>query len=321
MPSSTILVLGGSGFIGRHVVARLARPDSVVVVPTRHRERAKHLLMLPWVDIVQADMSDRSVLATLVRRADVVVNLVGVLHSSPGTPYGPAFKRAHVDLPARLVEACDAAGAGRLLHVSALGVDLHAAHPLPSMYLRSKADGERAIHAAQRTRWTIFRPSVVFGPEDSFLNLFAALQRRLPVMPLARGATRFSPVWVCDVAQAVVNAIDSPDTVGRTYELGGPEVFTLRELVALAGRLAGTPRPIIDLPDGLGRLQAGVLEHMPGPTLMSRDNFDSLAIDNVASTGFAPELRVTPSALSGIAPGYIGRAPSAVESARLHAHR
>lgn len=295
MRNQTLLVLGGTGFIGRHLVARLVGEGWRVRVPTRRLSRAQPLLPLPTVDIHECDIHDPRALESLTAGCAAVINLVGVLHSRPGDPWGPAFEQAHVALPRRVIEACRGQDVRRLLHMSALGAA--GAPPLPSMYLRSKAEGERLVRESGLD-WTVFRPSVVFGPDDRFLNLFATLQRFAPVVPLARAQTRFQPVYVGDVAQAFVNALTRPQTIGRAYELAGPEVLTLRQLVRLAGRHAGCSRPVIGLPDSLGRLQAMLMGALPGPTLMSVDNFDSMQVDNVASGPIAPELGITPTRIS-----------------------
>lgn len=318
MTASRILIVGGSGFIGQHVAARLSARNRRVIVPSRRIERARHLLPLPTVEVRQADPHDDTQLDALLTGCDAVINLVGILHGRWGDPYGPDFARAHVELPRRLAAACLRHGIRRLVHVSALGVpgeDRQGA----SMYLRSKADGERVIRAAQGLDWTILRPSVVFGPGDRFLNVFAELQRRLPVMPLARANARFQPVYVGDVADAILNVLDQPATFGKIYELAGPEVFTFSELVRLAGRWAGRERPIWALPYTLGQLQAGVLGALPNP-LMSPDNFDSMAVDNVASGPIAPELGIVPTPLGAIGPQYLARG-SKFSDARTHAHR
>lgn len=298
MTFQRILVLGGTGFIGRTIVARLAARGLHVTVPTRRLARARPIMPLPTVDIIEADIHDAQTLGSLARGHDAAINLVGILHGRGGNPYGAEFARAHVELPRSLASACAAAGVSRLLHMSALGAD--GAPPLPSMYLRSKADGEQAVMSAPLD-WTVFRPSVVFGPDDRFLNLFATLQRLAPIMPLARADTRFQPIHVDDVAQAFVNALDRRETFGRGYELAGPRVYTLRELVRLAGRRVGCVRPVIALPDMAGRLQAMILEALPGPTLMSLDNFDSMARDSVAHAPIAPELGIDPIAIEDAA--------------------
>ena len=319
MKPSRILIIGGSGFIGRHLAARLSAQNRRVIVPSRRPERARHLLMLPTARLVDMSAPGAPGLERLVAESDAVVNLVGILHGSHGEPYGSEFRQAHVELPARIAAACAKTGVRRLVHVSALGVSDDPARPGPSMYLRSKADGERAIRETEGVDWTILRPSVVFGPEDRFLNTFADLQRLFPVMPLARAQARFQPVFVGDVAQAIVNALDTPETIGRTYELAGPEVFTLGELVQLAGRWSGHPRPVWALPYTLGQLQAGVLGAMPNP-MMSMDNFDSMSVDNVASGPIAPELKIVPTPLASVAPNYLPRKVRYNEE-RAHARR
>jgi uncharacterized protein YbjT (DUF2867 family) len=301
-----VLVLGGSGFIGNHLVAKLAWSGRRVIVPTRRYQRSRHLAVLPAVDnVVEADIHDDAVLRRLVHGVDAVINLVGMLHSRPGQPYGPEFAKAHVELPRRVVEACAANGVRRYLHMSALGADANG----PSMYLRSKAAGEAAAFSNPALAVTVFRPSVVFGEDDRFLNLFATMQKRLPVIPLAGADARFQPVYVQDVAQAFVNSLDNIRTFGKTYELAGPAVYTLRELVHLSGVYAGYPRPIVPLPASLARFQAWLLEHLPGTPLMSRDNLDSMKRDNIASGPIAAELGITPQRLEAIAPFYLsGRA-------------
>lgn len=303
---SSILVLGGSGFVGSRLVAQLAADGRRVIVPSRRYERVKHLCVLPTVEIVVADIHQDAQLAALVARADAVINLVGVLHSRPGggaTGYGPDFARAHVDLPKRVVAACIAGGVQRYLQMSALG----AAATAPSMYQRSKAAGE-AVALGAPLQVTVMRPSVVFGEGDAFLNLFARLQRFFPVLPLGGVATRFQPIYVDDVARAFVNALDNQNTFGKSYDLAGPKVYTLRELVQLAGRYAGHSRPVIGLPTPLARLQALFLEWAPGGPLMSRDNLDSMKTDNIAPAPIAAELDVQPQALEAIAPFYLGKA-------------
>lgn len=299
-----VLVLGGSGFVGRSVCARLVDRSGGaggrIVVPTRRLARARHVQLLPTVQTVEADVHDDAQLARLVAGCDAVVNLVAILHGSEA-----AFERVHVALPRRLAAACRNAGVRRVVHVSALGV----ASDAPSRYLRSKARGEAVLRDAGLDL-TLLRPSVIFGAADRFLNLFAALQAVAPVMPLAGADSRFQPVWVEDVAAAIVACLERPDTIGQTIECCGPKAYTLRELVALAGRLAGHARPVIGLPDALGRLQALALECLPGEPPMSRDNLDSMRVPNVA-TGQHPGLNalgIRASAVEAIAPGYLAPA-------------
>lgn len=315
-----VLVLGGSGFIGSHVIAKLDQTGRRVIVPTRRYERAKHLLVFPAVDdIVEANIHDEAELRRLMIGMDAVINLVGLLHSTPGDPYGPEFTQAHVDLPRKIIAACAASGVRRYLHMSALGADANG----PSMYLRSKADGERVAWSDPAIATTVFRPSVVFGEEDHFLNMFASMQHYLPVVPLASSHVRFQPIYVQDVAQAFVNALDNDHTIGKTYELAGPNIYTLRELVQLAGIYGGHSRPVIDLPPVLAHLQAWILEHMPGQPMMSEDNLDSMKVDNVASAPISPDLGITPVALESVAPYYLseGRLQRRLDDWRASVHR
>ncbi len=301
MRHDSILVIGGSGFIGSHIVAQLAATGRRVIVPTRRPHRTRHLTVLPTVQLVEADVYDPRALDRLVQRADAVINLVGVLHSSSGTPWGPAFEHAHVELPRRLVAACQRKGITRFLHMSALGADEHG----PSMYQRSKAAGEKIISSATDLEVTTFRPSVVFGPEDKFLNMFAQLQAVLPVLALGGVQTKFQPVFVGDVAQAFVQALENIDTIGQIYELVGPTVYSMKELLHLAGVYSGHPRPVIELPAALARIQAFLLEHVPGGPIMSRDNLDSMKVDNVATGRHFTPPAWQPTPLEAVAPRYL----------------
>jgi uncharacterized protein YbjT (DUF2867 family) len=301
MSATRIAVLGGSGFVGRALCERLVRrsPQGSIVVPTRRALHANRVRALPTVEVRLADVHDDAALAGVLAGCDAVINLIAILHGSAA-----AFEQAHVALPRRLAAACRQAGVRRLLHVSALGVGDAA----PSNYLRSKTAGEAVLRAAALDL-TLLRPSVIFGADDRFLNLFAELQAVVPLMPLAGGDARFQPVWVEDVAEAIVRCLDTPATIGQTLECAGPDVMTLAELVRLAGRWSGHERPILPLPMALGRLQALAMEWLPGEPLMSRDNLDSLKTPNVAS-GTLPgldALGIEPASLAQIAPGYLGR--------------
>ncbi len=308
-----ILVLGGTGFVGRSVCEALARraEGGRIVVPTRRLGRGAHVQSLPTVELVQADVHDGAALARLLAGCDAVVNLVAILHGNAA-----AFDHVHVALPRKLAQACGAFGVARLVHVSALG----AAADAPSMYLRSKAQGEAALAAQPRLHTTVLRPSVIFGADDQFLRLFARLQSLVPVLPLAGSSARFQPVWVEDVAQAIVSCLQQPSTAAQTFECTGPTVYTLSELVRLAGHYSGHQRPQIALPAGLGRLQALAMEWLPGQPLMSRDNVASMKVPNVAS-GRLPGLQalgITPAALEAVAPQYLG---NQVGRARLNRWR
>jgi NADH dehydrogenase len=291
MPTENVLVLGGTGFIGRHIVARLAAAGHRVRVPTRRLARARPLTPLPTVEVIEYGGDTTPQIESWLTGTTAVINLVGILHSRPGEPWGPDFEQAHVALPRALIAACHARGLKRLLHMSALGVG--GPRPLPSMYLRSKAEGERLVRDSG-LNWTIFQPSVVFGADDRFLNLFARLQRFAPIVPLACAKARFQPIWVGDVAQAFVNALERPQTIGQCYALGGPEVLSLAQLVQRAGQLKGCRRPVIALPDWLGRLQARLFSILPGPPLISIDNIDSMSVDNVMHGPIAAELGIDP---------------------------
>lgn len=295
-----VCVLGGTGFIGSHLVARLVTMGHVVRLPTRRAEAAKALAVLPGVELVECDVHDPRALERAIAGSDAVINLVGILHSDRGAPYGHAFARTHVELPRKIARACTDRGITRLIHMSALGADPNG----PSMYLRSKGDGETAIRETGIAA-TIFRPSVVFGPGDHFLNTFASLQRRLPVVPLASAEARFQPIYVLDVAQAFATALDNDVTIGKTYELGGPQVYPLEALVRFAGAACGCERPILALPDSTARLQAMIFEKLPGEPILTRDNLDSMSVDNVMTGPLAPELDLTPNGLE-IAVDYLG---------------
>ncbi len=314
-----ILVLGGTGFVGRSVCEKLVERSGGaggrIVVPTRHIGHARDLQLLPTLQPVQADVHDDAQLAQLVAGRHAVVNLVAVLQGDERR-----FHHVHVELPTRLARACQAAGVKRLVHVSALGVGASA----PSLYLRSKAAGEAAL-AAAGLDLTVLRPSVIFGAHDKLLNLFAALQGVAPIVPLAGADSRYQPVWVDDVAAAIVRCLDDPATIGKTYECTGPDVYTLRELVQAAGRWAGHERPVFALPGGLARLQARVMELLPGEPLMSRDNLASMQVPSVA-TGTLPgldALGIRATALSAIAPQYLGqgRGPARLDAWRARARR
>ncbi len=253
---SPVLMLGGSGFVGGYLAAQLCRAGYRVVVPTRDRERMRgRLLTLPNVTLVQADIHDRSVLPQLILGSSAVINLIGILQGTPR-----AFERNHYELTCDVLEACRATGVQRYLHMSALG----AAADGPSHYLRSKGRAEDTVRASHE-QWTIFRPSVIFlAKATGFLTLFAELQRRFPVMPLARADARFQPVWVKDVAAAFVQALLDPAYIGKTIDLAGPRVYTLAEIVRYVGVISGNPRPVWALPDWAGRLQASLLGMLPG---------------------------------------------------------
>jgi NADH dehydrogenase len=305
MRFENVLVLGGSGFIGRHLVAALVADGARVTVPSRRRERAKHLILLPTVDVVDADVFASGALERLAAGRDAVINLVGVLHSRRGRAdergphdYGPDFARVHVELPQAIVRACRAARVQRLVHISALG----AAPLAPSEYLRSKGIGEQAVLAAEDLDVTVFRPSVLFGPEDRLLNQFAAFARLLPVIAVPSPDAKFQPVYVGDVVRALVAALDAPATRGKVYELCGPQVCSMKELWQYVCRVTGRRRIIVGLPAPLSYLQARVLEWLPGPP-MTRDNLRSMELASVCGGPFP--FGIQPLRLDAVAPAYL----------------
>ena len=316
---NNILILGGSGFVGRSVcdklVERSGGAGGQIVVPSRRPARARHLQLLPTLRVAAADVHSATQLRQLVQGVDAVINLVAILHGSAAE-----FARVHVELPRKLADACHAAGVRRLVHVSALGVSDAA----PSRYLRSKAAGEAVLKAANLDL-TILRPSVIFGEHDHFTNLFATLQAVAPFVPLAGARARFQPVWVQDIAAAIVRCLDQASSIRQTYECAGPDVYTLRQIVEMVGRWSGHVRPVFGLPDMIGRIQAALLELLPGTPLMSRDNLASMRVPNVA-TGSLPGLQalgISAASLASVAPGYLsaGQGIARLDGWRARARR
>jgi uncharacterized protein YbjT (DUF2867 family) len=278
MTDKRILVLGGTGFVGHHLCRHLSQQGVQITVVTRSFP-ARTVQMLPGVSLVQADVFHPDALERLISEHDEVVNLVAILHGS-----ARAFDRVHVELPRRIVLACQRTGVRRLVHVSALGANVLAA----SNYQKSKAAGEAVLQQAADEGFldlTILRPSVIFGADDSFINLFAQLQKIFPVVPLAGANTQFQPVWVGDVVRAIGISLMHRQTIGQAYELCGAEVFTLKELVKIAANYIGRQRLVIDLPYAAGYLQALLMEIAPGKTLMSRDNLASMKVHNISQGG------------------------------------
>ncbi|MBK9571695.1 MAG: complex I NDUFA9 subunit family protein [Rhodoferax sp.] len=306
-----VLLLGGTGFVGSHLCEKLTRQGWHVTVATRRAANASHVQMLPGLQVAVGDVHDPATLERLLAEHDAVVNLIAILHGDE-----TSFAKAHVALPQALARACTASGVKRLVHISALGVNDRQPDAAPSMYLRSKGRGEAALKAAAHSSalaLTVLRPSVIYGDGDQFLNLFARLQRVFPFMPLAGAQARFQPVWVEDVAEAVLRCLQQPATIGLTYNAVGPDILTLKQLVQLAAQAGGVNhgrgRPVLALPAGLGRLQAWLMECAPGAPLMSRDNLDSMKVDNVAGDTLPglSDLGLTPASVLAIAPTYLGR--------------
>ena len=302
MDIKKVLLLGGSGFVGTYIVNRLSQRGIEVTVPTRRRERTKALIMQPGVDMPETNINCQQTLTELMRGHDAVINLVGVLHSRDVQfPYSRDFAEAHVELPKKIVAACKAAGVRRLVHMSALKADPKG----PSEYLASKGDGEAIVMGAKADlNVTVFRPSVIFGLGDSFLTMFAKVLKKSPFFPLGFGQARFQPVWAADVADAFVDSLGDASTFGQAYDLVGPKVYTLRELVDYTADLTGSSTRIIPLSEGWAYLQAGLMWLAPQP-LMSPDNLRSMQVVSVCDSSCKPPANWQPTALEAIAPSYI----------------
>lgn len=293
MKHQNICVIGGGGFVGHHLVSLLAARGCRVWVPTRRRQRVIDLAVLPTVEVLEADVHAPAALRELLHGQDAVINLVGILHGTQAE-----FEHAHVELPRKLAQACVDAGVRRLLHMSALGADSASR----SVYQQTKAKGEAEVMAfgqAKGLAVTIFRPSVIFGPGDSFLSLFADLLKLAPVVPLAGAWARFQPVYVGDVARAFATALDAPETHGQVYPLCGPRVYTLEALLRLTAKTLGLRRWIIPLDRAQSYLFARLMELKPGRKLMTRDNYYAMLSDNVCPEGF-PALFGQPTALEAV---------------------
>jgi uncharacterized protein YbjT (DUF2867 family) len=303
MKRHQIAVLGGSGFIGRYVVKRLAKRGEVVAVGGRHAADARFLRVdgdVGQVGLINVAIDNEALLPAFLAGKDALINCVGILQERGRQ----TFDRVHHAAPARLARLAREAGIERLIHISAIGADPRAS----SAYARSKAAGEQAVKDAFPTA-TILRPSVVFGPEDDFFNRFAAMAMMSPVLPLIGGGeTRFQPVYVGDVADAAISALDDPAAAGRTYELGGPKVYTLRALLELMLAEIRRHRHFIDLPFGLAAFQARLMSLLPHPPL-TPDQVELLRRDNVVSSGALTlaTLGIEPVAVEAIIPTYLDR--------------
>lgn len=283
MRTQSITILGGTGFLGTRLVARLIKDGHEVTVLSRDREQHKHLLVLPGLTLENCDVYDEAQLSERFRGKDAVINLIGILNERGFG--GSGFRRAHTELTRGVLQAVRSAGVARFLQVSAL----KAAADAPSYYLRSKGDAEQLIREAGfPLDWTILEPSVMFGPGDSFLNRFAGLLGAVPlVFPLAKPNARFQPVLVDDVIEALLRCLQSGASIRQTYELGGPQIYSLREIVGLVAKLTGRRRWIVGLPDVVARMQALVMDFVPGRPF-STDNYRSLTVDSVCTEdGFA----------------------------------
>lgn len=314
MTTHTIAILGGSGFVGSHLCARLARDGHNLRVLTRNFERHRDLLVLPNLDIVEVNPHDQNGITRAITGCDVVINLVGILNERVHD--GSGFRRAHVEFPRKVIEACRTNGIERLLHMSALGAD---AFNGPSHYQRTKGEGENLV-LDSGLKVTTFRPSVIFGPGDSFLRRFAKLLHYSPlVFPLAVPDARFATVYVLDVAEAYARAIDNSATHGQSYELCGPHEYTLLQLVRYVAQITHSPHLIIPLPKWVSRIQAEVFEYLPGKPF-SRDNYLSTLVPNVCACPFPEIFGIKPTALEEIAPGYLGKSGMKARYDQLRTH-
>ncbi|MDP3419329.1 MAG: complex I NDUFA9 subunit family protein [Thiobacillus sp.] len=327
MKIERICILGGSGFVGTHLVSQLAARGLKVRVLSRRREMAKELILLPTVEVVEADVHDQQELIRQFRGMDAVINLVGILHERtigrvdlPSARRGD-FQHTHIELTRKVIHAMGEAGVRRLLQMSALGADPNAR----SAYQRSKGIGEALVHEAGRhhiehENWylngpkfihgyglnvTVFRPSVIFGRGDSFLSMFASLLKVFPILPLASAGARFAPVHVEDVARAFVDSLDNPATYGHSYDLCGPRTYTLQELVRYVGDVTGKRRSIVPLGKWMSYFQAWAMEFKPGSKLMTRDNYYAMATDNVCAGGWPTVFDFQPATLEAVAPEYL----------------
>jgi NADH dehydrogenase len=291
-------VFGGAGFIGRYVVQRLAARDYIVRIAGRDPQAARFLSTQGRVGQIvplRASVTDEAAVARAVEGAEAVINLVGILHGD--------FETIQAKGPGIVARAAAAAGAARFVQVSAIGADAAS----DSRYARSKAEGEAAVRAAFPAA-TILRPSVVFGPEDNFFNRFAGMARLLPFMPVVSGASRFQPVFVGDVADAVMAAVERDDAAGRLYELGGPRVMTMRDVLRFILETTRRSKRLVDMPMGLMGLQASILEKLPNPALTT-DQLKLLGRDNVVAEGVPglADLGIAPTSVEAVVPGYLRR--------------
>lgn len=297
MSKGRITLLGGTGFVGKELACRFAQQFSEVVLLSRHTQRSRSLGILPNVKVTKANVHDAKELKNALQGSDVVVNLVGILNSAGSSPQN-SFTGAHADLTKTVIKACEECGISRYLHVSALNAD---AKNGTSEYLKSKGEAEDHIKASKNINWTLFQPSVIFGEQDQFFNRFSELLTSLPVFPLACPDSKMAPVFVGDVCDVIVDSLDNAESVGQTIKLCGPSDFSLQEIVEYTAELRGLNRYIIRLPDGLAKLQARIMEFVPGKPF-SMDNYNSLQTDSVCGDGCERQ----PTSVQAVVPRYIG---------------
>lgn len=300
-------ILGGSGFVGHQIAASLSRQNHKITVLSRNPDRKKSITVLPNVELVLADCHDFKTLGKYFSKSDVVINLVGILNEKGDN--GKGFYRAHVELAEKVIAACHQAGVSRLLHMSALN-----AHPTeaPSYYLQSKGEAEELIlnENSEDFQVTAFRPSVIFGPQDSFFNRFAQILKKTPLLfPLACAQSKLSPVYIGDVVEAFITCIDRKSSFGKRYDLCGAQTMTLKEIVQYTAKLLKVNRKIFAIGNLLSKLEARILEFFPGQP-MSRDNYRSLQCESTCVKNGLLELGITPRTIESIVPTYIANATS-----------
>ena len=309
-----IVLLGGTGFVGRVLLPSLAEMGHTSTVLTRNKAQHREISLIPGARLVQADIYSPDNLCLHLESADAVINLVGILNESGRN--GAGFHRAHVQVVDGLISACEKSGVQRVLHMSALNAGIGESH-----YLQSKGLAERRLAAAtvaQGLQVTIFQPSVIFGKNDDFFNRFEALLRVLPMLPLARASARFQPVYAGDVAAAFTLALEDPGTHGKTFALCGPKVYTLKELVEFTAKTAKLKRKVIALPNWLARLQAAVMDFVPGKPF-STDNYRSLKTDSTSKLNGLGYFKITPTSIETQAFRYLGQGTHQGLLARLRA--
>ncbi len=294
--TKNICLIGGSGFVGTELAGQLARQGKNIRVLSRDVRKMKSLRVVPTIDVVEVDPYNVEALTAALRDQDVVINLVGILNTSVGR--GGTFEDAHVGLAQNLVTACETANVSRFIQISSLKAD---AEDAPSEYLRSKGKAT-AILQASNLDLTVFCPSVIFGNGDGLFTRFANLLHAMPFMPLACADSRFAPVYVGDVAAEITKAIDDPDTTGKSYNLCGPDVFTLREIVEYTAEVLEIKRNIVGLPDAVAKIQAFFMELVPGKPF-SRDNYNSLQVDSICEDCDSK----MPTHVRKIVPTYLGK--------------
>ncbi len=293
-----IVLIGGSGFLGRYLVRELVANGHRCTVLSRHADRCGVIKLEPGVRLVQANVYNPDRLGAILGDADAVISMAGILNETGFG--GKGFRKVHVGLTEVLIAACKASGLKRVVHVSALNAGKGKSH-----YLVSKGLAEELLLAEKGLQTTIFQPSVIFGRGDSFFNRFAALLKMTPVMPLACGNSKMQPVFAGDVAAAIAKAISDPSTHGLKFELGGPHVYTLKELVNFTAATLGLKRRVFTLPDLLSRIQGLVLGLVPGKPF-SLDNYRSLQVDNIVSQNGLRNFGIDPVAIESMVPGYLG---------------